>query len=224
MAVKFNVTEAKFNATIELTDITEEVYRDIVTYVSMRTAVEAERKEEAPEAKPAAPMAANDIPKVTESTEKGHRYRGSHPHLAKALDEYFKKAKDDPKHYEEVVMNSHDFANRFPEYSEYPMRGIGRKLSEHCKSAGSVFGKSPNGSPMQIKRWYVPILKKANPLGETIKKGREESGLSVKELAELIEYPADVVKKWESGEYTPSCDGLSAMKLVLGEKLFEDLK
>lgn len=216
MAVKFNVSETRMNVTIELTDITDDVYRDLVAFISMRTSGE-------PEKKPASAMPANDIPKVTEKTEKTRRYRGSHPNIAKAIDEYFVKAKNDPKNYESVIMSSHDFIERFPEYSEYTMHGIGRKLSEHCTHAGSIIGKTPNGSPTMVNRWHVPVPKK-NPLAEAIKKGREESGLTMKELAELIEYPADVVKKWESGEYTPSCDGLSAMKLVLGEKWFEDLK
>lgn len=223
MDVKFNATEAKFNATIELTDITDDVYRDIVAFISMRTSGEPEKKPASAEQKTAASVLADTTPKVTEKTEKSRQCAGTNPDFKKALDEYFAKAKSDPKNYENIIMSSHDFVERFPEYSEFPMRCIGRKLGEHCTDAGSIVGKTPNGSPTMVKRWHVPVPKK-NPLGEAIKKGREESGLTVKELAELIEYPENVVKKWESGEYTPSCDGLSAMKLVLGEKLFEDLK
>lgn len=223
MAVKFNVSETRMNVTIELTDITDEMYRDLVAFISMRTDEKPKTEFTAADSKPVVPMPANDIPKVAKKVEGSRKYHGRHPDAAKAMDEYFAKAESNPKNYEKVIMSSHDFVELFPEYSEYPMRSIGRKLSEHCAYAGSIVGKTPNGSPAMLKRWHVPVPKK-NPLGEAIKKGREESGLSVKELAELIEYPENVVKKWESGEYTPSCDGLSAMKLVLGEKLFEDLK
>ena len=218
MAVKFNVSNTKLNATIELTDISEEDYRDIVTYVSMKLG----QKKEGPKMATAATMTANPTQHTVAAPKKTRRYLGAHPEIAEALDEYFTNAKANPNAFTVIAMSSREFLKHFPEFSEYSTRAVGRKLAEHCESAGSIVGKSPNGSPTMVARWFVPV-RRSNPMGDAIKKAREENGLTVKELAELIEYAPDIVKKWESGEYTPSCDGLAAMKLVLGSSYFEGL-
>lgn len=218
MAVKFNVSEARINATIELTDLTEETYRDIVAFINARTSGAPEKNAAAAESKPATPMPADDVPKTTITTQKRSR-------LSEKLEALVNDQQKNPDGYEMVPMSCHDWLAAHPEDAEFSSRAIGCTMSKYLQEAQTIYGKSPAGYSAIIRRWFVPVpVRKSNPMGDAIRAGRKENRITVKELAELIEYPADVVKKWESGEYTPSCDGLAAMKLVLGEKWFEDLK
>lgn len=222
MPVKFNASKPKLDATIELTSITEEAYRDIVEFINARTG----------EQKPmtagfAAGATASLTSETKEEVKEGKppkRYQEKDPEMSEKLDLYFKEAANNDDDFEKIIMGSHDFASYLPEYSGCSAHLIGKKFSKYCQPAKPISGKTPNGRPTTVNRWYVPIRKKKNyTLGDAIRKGREENGLSLKELAELIEYPPDVVKKWESGEYVPSCDGLSAMKLALGASYFENI-
>lgn len=45
--------------------------------------------------------------------------------------------------------------------------------------------------------------KSADPIGENLKNKRKERGLSVPELADVIDIPADRIYKWESGKAAP---------------------
>ena len=237
MDAKFNVKETRLNVTIELTDITDEIYRDIVTYVSMRTMAEQEKKPAAIEPKPAAPMTANVKkiePVATTSSKvvekkpcswKNKAYTSKDPDLSLAMDKFFKEIENSPNDYETVLMTMPEFVQRFPEFDKFGRMSIAHHLRMNCKTGERVVLKNEKGHWGPYTTYYIPVRKKKpNPMGDAIRKAREENRLTVKELAELIEYTPDIVKKWESGEYTPSSDGLAAMKLVLGEHYFEGLK
>lgn len=227
MPVKFNASNPKLNATIELIDITQDAYHDIVAFITARTG--EQKTTAAVSGDAASPVTATTVaePEAEEGPKEVRavkRYRGRDPEMSAKLDQYFKEAANNDEDFEKVLMGSHDFASYVPEYADCTAHLIAKKLARYCQPGKSTNGKTPNGYPTLIHRWYVPVRKKDGyTLGEAIRRGREDNGISVKELAELIEYPPEVVKKWENDEYVPSGDGLSAMKLVLGASYFENI-
>ncbi len=61
----------------------------------------------------------------------------------------------------------------------------------------------------------------SEPLGQRIRALRTESGLSQKQLADLIFVTRKTISNWESGHRTPDITMLSRLANVLGVKLYE---
>lgn len=60
--------------------------------------------------------------------------------------------------------------------------------------------------------------------GYLIKKAREEMKMDRKELADCILYPANVVRAWEEDRLIPSCEAIGVMQSLMGSYIFDQLE
>lgn len=63
----------------------------------------------------------------------------------------------------------------------------------------------------------------ADSIGSRIRTAREWSGFTVKEIADMIAYPADVIRGWESGKMIPSKPAKAELENLFGKSLFDGI-
>ena len=223
MDVKFNQTNVTMDATINLTGIDENVYRDIVSFISLRLEQEkTNHKEIIVEEKEERSEANQEISKpIEEKKEKVPNSTKRARNNKKILEPFIKDLigyKADPSKYDILEITCREYLNMHPEYVGPNANSVAFLLKEFgIKSSGKKVVKTKNGNPEHVAFYRIPVPKKStNDVGKRIHDARKQAGLHRFELAEMIGFDTNIVEKWESGEYIPSPETIQNISKVLG--------
>lgn len=233
MNVNYQISNATFDVTITLTEITNDVYDDICKFIEERIAAKHERdielpavkNEEAPKEEPEEKLEETPIDiSVTEEiapekTQKPTFNRNrQREHFAGLIGDY----KTYPKMFKLVEMTSSEYLQKHPEYSELTSNWISRVMRKNqmpeCEKTmkcetGTSYGRYVVFSFPELKRTF----------GVALREARRDNNLSIGEVSELIGYTSGIIKHWEFGDYTPSSEAVEKLKNIFGEAAFANL-
>lgn len=215
MRIEYEQSNVTMDATIKLTGITEEFYRDIVMFISLRS--DAYQKE--PEAKVETPVEVEPEPqKIAPEAMKNSDSIDAKTDILRALLADFKAH---PNKYDTVEMTSSDYLALHPEYDGISAKTIGKIMGAADMGKRRVNRRAPSGTWGTYWVFSFPVQKVT--LGDKLQRARQDNNLTIEEVAELIGYPKDIVRRWETDEYTPSSAGIEKLKQVFGSDVFDGL-
>lgn len=190
--------ETKISATIELVDISEEDYEDILLYINTKL------KNNEPE------------DKSTKKTPCNMQ------ELYGKIDRLYSRYEDNPKNYILKEMTVSEFITAHPELGNISPIPVGRTLHAVIDIHGKqnypiekrlVFSKkSQKNVPTNV--FVIPV--RCPTLGDRIRMFREVNRLSVKELSAAIHYPLSVVEDWEKNKCGPSNEAIKKLIDIFG--------
>ena len=207
------ITENKslISATIELTDISRKDYEDICAFIKAK------------------------LRKIQKDCETDELEEGKASKLLDALynsiSDLYIDCESNPKDYILAVQTTWEFIETHPEFEGIDPRPIGRTLSRIVRERASkgiryevirkqVYSKNIAKRVSQ-NAFTVPV--KCETFGRKLRTCRIMSKLSIKELADAIGYPIDVVKKWEDDIYAPAPEAVKTLSTVLGSDILPDI-
>ena len=218
-----DVTKEVFiNAKIELNHVKESDYKGILDYISRVLESKTESKvEEVPDEA--------EVELSTSTKQKKEKKADKIPEWVKEIEELYLSFYKTPKAYELVEMIPMDFKAQFAGLSSTDVCGvqIGKCLKECCDLYHLNYRRKDGRSKTTGKRYCqvaYPIPVRKTSYGNCIHNFCNSFGVTLKEFAEFIGYPVDVVKKWESGEATPSIDAISVIEKHFGKDIFCEVK
>lgn len=232
MNVNYQISNATFDVTITLTEITDDVYNDICKFIEERIAAKHERDielpavnhEEVPEEESEEKLEVMSFDTsvikeiVPEKTQKPTFNRNrQREHFAGLIGDY----KTYPKMFKLVEMTSSEYLQKHPEYSDLTSNWISRVMRKNQMPEDVKSMKCETGTYGRYAVFSFPELKRT--FGVALREARRDNNLSIGEVSELIGYTSGIIKHWEFGDYTPSSEAIEKLKNIFGEAAFANL-
>lgn len=228
MNVVYEQSDVRMNAVIRLNDIPEEVYRDIVAFISLRL----EKNDDAVKAEEnlytKAVEATKQYSEKAQDEEEKDRIRTRRymdqrrEEIQKEIRGLYADWKEHPERYTIQKMTARDFLAAHPELADSTSIAIGKFLLGANFEYTTENKKYPGGTIAATKIWSIPVRRKT--IGDVIKEKRTEARLSCTELANVLRIDPDGVKRWENGDYIPSENMIHALEMIFGIDMFDEVR
>lgn len=221
MVVNYTIGKKTFDATIELSGITEEVFNDISTYIGMRLnqATTAVVLDKLPVADAPSPIKTETETKIEKERKvlKQKQENEAYKDFMGMVYEY----KESPQRFKLEKMTSAEYLAAHPELSGVSAKAIGQFMISNGMPHEKCSRKSSSGVFGTYNVYSFPVMKRT--FGTALKEARFESKLSLGEISQLIGYPKENIKRWENDEYTPSSEAVGQLKKLFGNDVFANL-
>lgn len=236
MSAKYE-SNVLISASIKLTDVTEEVYRDILNYIEKKIAEPVKL----PTADSSFTVKKNDISagngNVPEPAEIGQKNisEKSKAQIAEDLESLCIEYMGDPDrkaHYILMEMTADQFVSAHPEYTDLTVKGAGRYLS-------AILSKYPSVLPQPIKKsirvdeansiqfrstklYYIPRRRKL--FRDAIHNIMDSRKITLKELSGMIGYSVDMITQWMNDTLPVSDIAKRRFLAVFGEHTLDGVE
>ena len=195
----------KISATIELTDVSEEDYEDILLYIKTKL-------------------------KKNEPDQEEKKATAKMDELYEKIDRMYTRYEDNPKNYILKQMSATEFLEAHPELGKISPVPVGRALHGIIRSHGErnypierklIFSKTSQRN-IQMNVFMIPV--RCPTLGDKIRMFRETSRLTIKEVSEMIRYPQTVIENWEKNVYSPNKEALQKLIDIFGSDFKDEME
>lgn len=212
-------------ATVKLTDITEEAYRDILAYIEQRIAVPVVEPKAESEVEKQVEEKKEAVPEV-KATDK--------PGIASDLDALYLAYANDSnraKHYILMEMTASQFVEKHPEYKGLSAKGAGKYLNAVCQRYAYCVPEpvkrtmrvdENNSVRLGAIRVYC-IPKRITTTGDVIRTLIRDLGLDIRDFAEKVNYARETIELWARDEMPMSDNAKRDFCRMFGSHLFDNV-